>query len=128
MNSCVVAAAVTTLVTGCAAETSTGQAAADCTNQVRLDGRVYSSYAYTDRSAQRYGQAEQAECHDTGDNPAGSVFPDEPSMVTVWSFDGYPPEDALGVRFDEGSFAVYVADSVPRKDERRIYRELNPQR
>jgi hypothetical protein len=103
-----------------------GPGIAECTPQVRLDGRIYTSYGYTDRSAQRFGEAEQADCDDVGDAAAGSAFPDEPTMVRVWSFHGYPPEDVLGVRFDEDSFAVLVAESMARKDAERIFRELSP--
>lgn len=108
-------------VVGCDSEP---QSAADCTNQIRYDGRVYSSYGHTDRDAISFGEAEEAECHDVGVGAAGSVFPDDPARVTTWSFAGYPTDEVLGVRFDEDTFAVYVADGLPRAKSDRIFREL----
>jgi len=43
----------------------------------------------------------------------------------VWSLAQYAPEEVLAVRFDEDSFAVFVADSVPRQESERIIRELS---
>jgi len=91
---------------------------------VRLNERVYTSHGYTDRAASRFAEADEAECHDVGQNPPGSVFPDNPRHVTAGSFAGYPTDKVLGVRFDEDSFGVYVADSVPRTESDRIYKEL----
>lgn len=99
-------------------------AAADCNNQMRLGKRVYTSSGYTDRDATRFGEADEAECHDLGGDAPGSVFPDDPKQVTTWSFAGYPTDKVLGVRFDEDSFAVYVADTLPRAESGRIFREL----
>jgi len=108
---------------GCAAS-ECRQAAADCQNQVRIDGRVYTGWGFTQLDATRFTLADRAECHDTGTCPVGSVFPDDPRQVTVWSFDGYPTATVVGVRSYEGSFEVFVADSVPRADRDRILREL----
>lgn len=98
-------------------------ASADCSNQVRLHNRVYTSHGYTDRVATRFALAELAECHDVAGE--GSVFPEDPQYVGAWSFPGYPTDQVLGVRFDEDSFAVYVADGVPRAESERIFRELD---
>lgn len=69
--------------------------------------------------------ADVAECHDVGENPEGSVFMDDPRQVAVWSFHGYPLEQVLGVRRDENSYEVFVAESVPRADVDRIVGELS---
>jgi hypothetical protein len=54
------------------------------------------------------------------------VFADHPAQVTTWSFDGYPPEEVVGVRVARGSFAVYVADSLADDERERIVRLLDP--
>jgi translation initiation factor 2B subunit (eIF-2B alpha/beta/delta family) len=92
---------------------------------VRLDGHVYTSYGFTDREATQFSVAEQADCHDVGRDAEGSVFLDDPTQVTVWSFESYATEKVLGVRFDRDSFAVFVADSVPRDQADRILEELS---
>lgn len=110
---------------GCTSyDTDASTGAADCAAQLRLDGVVYTSYGYTERQALRYAAADAAECHDVGEDAAGSVFPEHPRQVTTWTFRGYPPEEVVGVRFDADAFAVYVADSVPSAERERIFREL----
>ena len=111
------------VTTACSGESSP-QTARDCSSQVRADDIVYTSHGYTGREARRHSVAEAAECHDVGEDAAGSVFPEEPRHVTTWWFPGYPPEQVLGVRFDKHSFAVFVADSVPLAERERIWREL----
>lgn len=98
--------------------------AADCSAQVRVNGVVYTSHGYSDQQATRFAPADQAECHDGGEEPAGSVFPDDPGQVTTWTFQGYPPQKVLGVRFDEESFAVFVADNVSERESERIFEAL----
>jgi len=100
------------------------ESTADCNNQVRIDGRVYTSYAMTDREGTRFGVADRADCHDVGVGAEGSVFPDTPRQVTVWSFEGYPTEKVVGVRFDRHSFELFVADTVPQAESQRIRLEL----
>lgn len=122
---CVVAAA-SLLVVGCAGKAPGGHAAADCSTQVRLDDRVYTSYGYTDREGTKLSVADRAECHDVGPDAEGSLFPEDPEQVTVWSFEGYSPERVVGVRFDSDSYAVFVADSVPRTESDQIFEALRP--
>lgn len=110
-------------MTGCAGSGGS-QTSSDCSAQVRADGIVYTSYGHTEREASRHSVADRAECHDVGENAAGSVFPEHPEHVATWSFRGYPPEEVLGVRFDTDSFAVFVADSVPDAERANIFREL----
>lgn len=71
--------------------------------------------------------ADEAECHDVGKDAAGSVFPGDPRQLNAWTFEGYPPEQVLGVRFDEHTFAVFVADSLPEGDRDQILRDLSDQ-
>ena len=101
------------------------QGEADCQSQVRIDGRVYTSYGFSHSAASEFGVADQAECHDAGCDAPGSVFPANPRQVTVWSFRGYATKDVVGVRFDNAdSFGVFVADDVPQAGSDRIYAEL----
>ena len=101
------------------------QTRSDCTAQVRLQGRLYRGYGYTDREGIRFAVADQADCHDVGDDAEGAVFAAAPPQVTVWSFPGYAPERVLGVRFDQDSFAVFIADSVSPADLDRIVADLS---
>ena len=98
--------------------------AVDCQAQIRVDGATFTSYGSTQREAKRHGTADQAECHDTGLEPAGSVFSAEPPQMETWRFDGYPPAEVLGVRSVRDSFEVYVADSLPDDERDRILEEL----
>ena len=97
---------------------------ADCTQQIRFQGIVYSGYGHTDEEATELGTADAAECHDVGPNAAGSVFEDNARQVTIWSFDRYPTDEVVGVEFDEDTFAVFVAEGVPSGRTEQIVREL----
>ena len=100
--------------------------AADCSSQIKSDGAVFSSHGYTDHSGSEYGAALEAECEDVGENARGSVFIDKSRRVTTYRFVGYPPAQVLGVRYSQvEGYAVFVADSVSRKDRDRIYQELD---
>lgn len=79
------AAVLALAVAGCA---SPGSDTFDCAAQVRLDGRIYTAYGSTERSAATFAVADEADCHDVGEDAEGSVFPDDPRQVTVWAFDG----------------------------------------
>jgi hypothetical protein len=110
-------------VTGCAG----GQervVAADCSARVRLDGRIYNEGGYVARGAARLGVADEAACHDVGDDPEGSLFLDHPRQVVVWAFPGFAPEEVLGVRIDEETLRVFVLESFPRADVDKIVKEL----
>ena len=110
-------------VSGCSGDGGR-QTSDDCQAQLRADSIVYTSYGYAERNASKHSVAERADCHDVGEDAAGSVFPENPQQVTTWSFRGYPPEEVVGVRFGKDTFAVFVADSVPDAARERIYREL----
>ena len=101
------------------------QVAVDCQSQIRFDGRVYTGFGWTQRSATRFAVADRAECHDTGTCPVGSVFPAHPAQVAVWSFDGYDTGMVVGVRSYGGSLQVLVAEWLPREDQDRILTELS---
>lgn len=110
------------VLTGCA---SPDETTADCSNQVRLDGTVYTGYAFTEREGTQVGVADKAECHDMGDDAEGSVFADDPVHVDVWAFEGYSPDQVLGVRFDDRRFEVYFAESLASTDIERMSEALN---
>ncbi|QNN51972.1 DUF6281 family protein [Nocardioides mesophilus] len=111
-------------VGGCSSDTGEPTAAVDCSAQLRADGIVYTSHGYSDRQARKHASAEEAECQDVGSEAAGPVFPASPHTVTTWTFSGYPPTKVLGVRSDQDSFAVFVADSVASKEREAIYEDL----
>ncbi|MGA8257943.1 MAG: DUF6281 family protein [Nocardioides sp.] len=100
------------------------QATSDCSAQVRAGDVVYTSYGSTERGGVRHSVADQADCDDVGPDAAGSVFSERSKQVTTWSFRGYPPVEVVGVRSDQDSFAVFVADSVPDAERDRIFEEL----
>lgn len=101
-----------------------GSAAYECTPQIRFDGVIYTAYDYTDRGATKFGTADEADCHDVRREAPGSVFPNDPQQVAVWTFGAYSSEQVLGVRFGPDSFTVFIADSVPRDQAERITRAL----
>ncbi len=115
-------AALTTTAAGCAGDQRVGSA--DCTSQIRLDGETYSGYGSSNHSATEHAVADEAECHDVGADAAGSVFPDDARSVSVSTFDGYAPGDVLGVRFDENTFTVFMADSLSPDERDRVLEEL----
>ena len=45
--------------------------------------------------------------------------------MAVWSFEGYSPDQVLGVRFDDQRFEVYFAESLASTDIERMSEELN---
>ena len=100
------------------------ETAADCAQQIRLDGVVYTGWSATTTDAQRFGDAERADCDDSGADPGGSSFGDEPDSVTVWSFEGYSPNEVLGVRLDQESYTIFIADSVEDSDRDNLVRKL----
>lgn len=127
MQSSAVAVTVAFLLAGCASSTKApeGSIAYECTSQIRSHGVIYSGYGYTDQEATRLGTADEAVCHDAGRDAPGSVFPDDPHQVAVWTFAGYAPGQVLGVRFGPDSFVVFIAESVPRSQGDRIFGELS---
>ena len=96
----------------------------DCQRQLRVGAAVYTSPGYTDRPATPLGTAEEARCHDTGQDARGSVFTDASPTVATFAFPGYPAAEVLGVRSRDGEYAVYVAVSAGIAESERIYAEL----
>ena len=119
----VFAVALAVALTACSS--SPAETSADCSNQVRFEGKVYTGYAFTERVGTELGVAEKAECHDVGEDAEGSVFGDDPPEVKVWSFEGFSPDEIVGVRFDDQQFEVYLADSLAPADIERISEELS---
>jgi hypothetical protein len=111
--------------TGCEVNNSD---TADCADQVKLRGMVYSSHGFTAHAAQRYAAADRADCQDTGTDAPGSAFPNSPDQVATWTFRGYPPGKVVGVRRGKSSFAVFVAGSVPPSGRERIYQALTDEK
>jgi hypothetical protein len=101
-----------------------GETDADCAQQVRLDGVVYTGWSATKASAQPLGDAERASCDDTSRNASGAYFPDDADSVKVWSFDGYPPDEVLGVRLNRESYTIFVAETLSDAARDRVVREL----
>ena len=95
---------------------------------MRLRGVVYTSDGFTDHAATRYAPADRAACQDNGKNPRGSVFPDSPEQVATWTFQRYPPDQVLGVRRGESSFAVFVAESVSPSERDHIFHALGDEK
>jgi hypothetical protein len=116
--------AVLALGAGCADDESA--ATADCQAQVRVDGEVYTGYAFTEqRPAARFATAEVAQCHDTGPDAPGSVFTGDGDEVAARSVPGHDREDVLAVRFDARLWEIYFSDSVSPSDREDIARELS---
>ena len=95
----------------------------DCTSVIRFEGITYSGYGYTETAAIQHGTADEADCDDEGPDACGSVFPDDPRQVAVFTFRGYPPDRVLGARSGK-KLEVFVAASVPRAQGERILRDL----
>ncbi len=60
--------------------------------------------------------------------PAGR--PQAPTSLTpqrafpVWSFEGYSPDEVVGVRFDKESYTIFIAESLPDGDRDSLLAEL----
>lgn len=100
-------------------------ASTECTPQVRVGERLFSAHGYTRAEATRHGTAERAECHDVGEDAAGSAFPGAPRQVRTWAFDGHSTDQVLGARAGRAGTAVFVAESVPREERDRVLAELD---
>lgn len=122
------AVVVAFLLAGCGGGANVPEGSTDyeCVPRIRLDGVIYRGYGYTHREATRQlGTADEAACHDVGRDAPSSDFLDDPKQVGVWAFAGYAAGRVLGVRFGEGSFSVFIAESVSRSEGDRILSELS---
>lgn len=116
------------LLAGCGAGANAPAGSTDyeCVPRIRLDGVVYRGYGYTNREPTRQLEnADKATCRDVGRDAPRSDFLDDPDQVGVWAFAGYAADRVLGVRLGEGSFSVFIAESVSRSRGDRILSELN---
>ena len=85
---------------------------ADCTNQIRLSGVVYSQVGYADAAnVVKVGPATKAACRDGG-GAGGSVFGPGAQRVQAWGFPAVSVERAVGVRFADHRFGVYVREPM----------------
>jgi hypothetical protein len=100
-------------------------AARECASQIRLRGTTYTGAGYTEVRGTQFSSADQADCEDVGPSPRGPVFSERSEQVAVWALPGYSTEEVVTVRFNEDSFTIFVADSVPRGEIDRIVRELS---
>ena len=115
---------ISVVATGCSQAAT--QSEADCPDTIRLEGIVYTWDGVADEKATApHESADLADCDDTGEDSKGSVFPDDPTQVSTWTFDGYPPTQVLGVASDDGSFGVFIADEVTPQDRERIHTNLS---
>ena len=120
-RSVVAGLAAMTLLTACSQDS---ESQADCSQRVRLDGVTYTGWSATGLEAQPLGDAERSSCDDNGPDPKGAYFADEPERVRVWSFDGYSPDEVLGVRLDKSSYTIFVAESLSSSERDALVREL----
>ena len=94
---------------------------ADCTTVVRYSGETYSQDGFSDEATAPLGDAELANCEDTGADARGSVFPQNPDIVSVSVFKGFDPADVLALRFDDQTgplWRIMVNDQLsPNKSD-----------
>lgn len=123
-----VLAALSTISTGCSECVLT---TADCESVVRYEGVLYTVYGDTEAAARAIGEAEQAACDDVGsgcDEPRGSSFPEDPTEVAVYSLEGYPISQVIGVARSDGSVQVGVAQTIEQTEVAEIVRDVTRQR
>ncbi len=106
-------------------DTATSQ---ECTPQIRLNGITYIGAGYTEVRGTRFDTAVEADCDDLGPSPRGPEFTEDSKQVAVWSLPGYSTDDLVVARFNEDSFTIFVADSMPRSEVDRVIGELSPSR
>ena len=115
--------------TACAEEQAPEPATSrECVPQIRLDDTTYIAAGYTEVRGTRFGTAVEADCDDVGPSPQGSVFTENSEQVAVWSLRGYSTDDVVAARFNEDSFVIFVADSMPRGEIDRVVGELSSAR
>lgn len=100
----------------------------ECVPQIRLDDTTYIAAGYTEVRGARFDTAVAANCDDIGPSPQGSEFTENSEQVAVWSLRGYSTDDVVTARFDEDSFIIFVADSMPRGEIDRVVGELSSAR
>ena len=108
------------VLTGCGGGGS--DVASDCGLALRFEGVVYPEAGFAESASKRVGEADFASCDDTGDDPQGAYFPDQPRQVEVWSFRGQDTDTVLGTREPNGEFRVFVAEG---KDAIELLRAIS---
>ncbi len=96
--------------------------ASDCGLALRFEGVVYPEAGFAKSASKRVGEADFASCDDTGDDPQGAYFPDDPRQIEVWSFRGQDTDTVLGTREPNGEFRVFVAEG---KDAIEVLRAVS---
>jgi hypothetical protein len=109
----ITAVAMSVLLAGCGGSTTT---ASDCVTLVRQEGTMFREVAFSGHEAMRAGQADRSDCGDMGVEARGAYFPSEPDQVPIWSFDGYDPSKVIGVQQPDGTFGVFVTETMPEAD------------
>lgn len=120
ISSLFVSAVALALLGACSNSASEAQISGDCSQQVRVGERVYTSYSSTTRDPDReFAKAELADCDDGTADSQGPVFRDDAERVDTWAFADIDPDEALGIRGPEETWQVLIAGSVSneRRDE-----------
>ncbi|HSE10644.1 MAG TPA: DUF6281 family protein [Nocardioidaceae bacterium] len=129
MKVAVVVALLLSFLTACTEGSGTETATErECVPQIRLKETTYVGAGYTEVRGTRFDTAVEAVCDDVGPSSRGSEFTEDSKQVAVWSLPGYSTDDVVAARFDEDSFAIFVADSMPRSEIDRVTSELSPSR
>jgi hypothetical protein len=110
----IAAVVMSVLLVGCGGSPNSG--ASDCVMKVRREGTTFAEVAFSGHQATRAGQADRSDSDDMGAEARGAYFPTDPDQVDVWSFDGYDPREIIGVRQSDGTFAVFVAETMPEAE------------
>ncbi|WP_341925536.1 DUF6281 family protein [Nocardioides psychrotolerans] len=115
-----------TLFPACAgAGSGGGEVSADCAQLMRFEDVVYVGFGTTGRDvSEEVGEGALSDCDDMGQDPQGAFFPTEPDKVPLVALEGYEPAEVIGVRADDGTVTIYVAESVPDEDRDAILEEL----
>lgn len=88
---------------------------------MRRDSTTYAEAGFTDHVASKVGQADEADCDDMGaDNAPGAYFPANPHQVDVWSFDGLDSSMVIGARESQGTFRVFIAETVSKAEAKEL--------
>ena len=129
MKVAVAAALLVWSLTACAEERAPeARTERECVPRIRLDSTIYIAAGYTEKRGTRFNTADAADCDDEGPSPRGSVFTGHSEQVHVWSLPGYSTDEVVAARFNEDSFTIFVADSMPRGEIDRVVGELSPTR
>lgn len=110
------------LLLGCGQDNS-APAPNDCSQQVRLDEEVYNAGVITKQSPQGdITRVEVSDCADVGRDPAGAYFPDDATVISAQIYG--EDDEVLGVPLDEGTWQVYLAESISPAERRQFLSTL----